>query len=108
MLEDLDPAERLQLMKFVCAVAWSDLRVTGEERRFVGECIRRLALTDAERQQVWQWLEVPPQPEEVDPQEIRRDHRRLFMDAIERVVAADARVTPQERETLALLRELMR
>ena len=63
MFEALSPAQRLQLMKFVCAFAWADLNVSGEERLFVADCIRRLQFSDAEKEQVWAWLDVPPAPE---------------------------------------------
>ena len=107
MFEALDPAERLQLMKFVCAFAWSDLEVSGEERLFVADCIRRLHFTEEERAQVWGWLEVPPPAEEVDPSSIPAEHRQLFIEAIGRLVASDDEVTAAERESLVLLSQLM-
>ena len=94
-------------MKFVCAVAWSDLEVSGEERLFVADCIRGLDLTPEERAIVWKWLEVPPPPEEVDPTEIPPEHRQAFIEALGRVVAADQAITPEERETLILLCQLV-
>lgn len=107
MLESLAPEARLKLMKFVCAVAWSDLRVSGEERLFVADCLRRLQIGDAERKQVWQWLEVPPPPEEVDPTEVPPEHRRIFVEALGHLVKADDEVTPEERESLVLLSQLI-
>jgi uncharacterized tellurite resistance protein B-like protein len=107
MFKDLKPAERLQLMKFVCAVAWSDLEVSGEERLFVADCIRRLEFSEDERAQVWGWLEVPPTPEEVDPADIPPEHRKLFIEALGRLVSADQEVTVEERESLILLSKLL-
>jgi hypothetical protein len=107
MFEDLAPADRLQLMKFVCAFAWADLEVSGEERLYVADCIRRLHFTAAERDQVWAWLEVPPAPEEVDPGDIPAAHRQLFIEALGRLVASDDEVSPAERESLVLLSRLM-
>ena len=107
MFDTLDPAARLQLMKFVCAFAWSDLEVSGEERLFVADCIRRLQFTDQERAQVWAWLEVPPPTEEIDPSTIPPEHRQLFIEAIGRLVASDDEVTAAERESLVLLSQLM-
>lgn len=107
MFEALDPAARLQLMKFVCAFAWADLEVSGAERLFVADCIRRLHFTPAERDQVWAWLEVPPAPEEVDPADIPPGHRQLFIEALGRLVASDDDVSPAERESLVLLSQLM-
>jgi uncharacterized tellurite resistance protein B-like protein len=107
MFDNIAPAARLKLMKFICAVAWSDLRVSGEERLFVADCIRRLKFTDTERAQVWQWLEVPPLPEEVDPAEIPPEHRQAFIEAIGKLVASDQEITREERESLILLSQLM-
>ncbi len=107
MFEALDPAERLQLMKFVCAFAWSDLEVSGEERLFVADCIRRLQFTEEERAQVWSWLEVPPPVEEIDPSTIPAQHRQLFIEAIGRLVASDDEVTAAERESLVLFSQLL-
>lgn len=107
MFKDLKPAERLQLMKFVCAVAWSDLEVSGEERLFVADCIRRLDFSDEERAQVWGWLEVPPAPDEVDPADIPPEHRKLFIEALGRLVVVDKEVTAEERESLVLLSKLL-
>ena len=53
MFETIPQAERLRLMKFICAVAWSDLRVSGEERLFVADCIRKLEMSAEGRAQVW-------------------------------------------------------
>lgn len=107
MFEDLKPAERLQLMKFVCALAWSDLEVNGAERLFVADCIRKLDFTPDEKAQVWAWLDVPPAPEEVDPADIPPAHRQLFIEALGRLVAADNEVSPEERESLILLGQLL-
>lgn len=107
MFETLAPDARLRLMKFVCAVAWSDLRVSGEERLFVANCIRRLHFTEAERAQIWQWLEVPPAPEEVDPAQVPAADRQAFLEAVGRLVAADQRIAPEERESLLLLSQLL-
>lgn len=107
MFDALSSPERLQLMKFVCAFAWADLDVSGEERLFVADCIRRLGFTDDEKRQVWAWLDVPPAPEEVDPADIPAAHRQAFIEAIGRLIAADDQITSREREALVLLSQLM-
>lgn len=108
MLDDLPPADRLRLMKFVCAVAWSDLRVAGEERLFVADCIRRLQFAPDEKAQIWQWLEVPPAPEEIDPADVPPEHRQTFIAALGKLVAADQTISHEERESLLLLSQLLR
>lgn len=107
MFYDIAPSARLKLMKFVCAVAWSDLRVSREERLFVADCIRRMHFSDAERAQIWQWLEVPPAPEEVDPADVPPAHRQAFIEAIGKLVAADQEISGEERESLILLSQLL-
>ncbi len=107
MLQSLDRAERLQLMKFVCSFAWADLEIRPEERQFVQRLIERLDLDDAEAGQVESWLKVPPRPESVDPTAIPSEHRKLFLDAIEGVIASDGELAELERENLDLLKMLL-
>ena len=107
-LTTLDREERLQLMKFVCSFAWADLEVADEERKFVGKLIDKLGLEADEIAMVEDWLEVPPPPEEVDPNNIPREHRQLFIDAARAMVVVDGRVDPDEAENLALLEMLVR
>jgi uncharacterized tellurite resistance protein B-like protein len=104
---DLDRSQRLQLMQFVCSFAWADLEVRDAERAFVARMIERLELDDDERAQVRRWLERPPSPDEIDPTSIPREHQKAFVDAIEGVIASDGEVAPEERENLAVLRELL-
>jgi hypothetical protein len=106
-LEALSSQERSRLLRFVCSFAWADLRVGPEERRYVAGLIERLALGAEERGEVARWLRVPPKPEAVDPTAIPREHRTLFLDAIRGVVEADGRVSPEEREHLALFATLL-
>ena len=108
MLNKLSRPQRLQLMKFVCSFAWSDLEVQKEERSFVKKMMGKLDLDDTERQQVEGWLEVPPPPEEVDPSAIPAEHRQLFLETMRAVIAADQVLDPEERENLALFEQLLR
>jgi uncharacterized tellurite resistance protein B-like protein len=107
MLEDLDASERLQLIKFVCSFAWADLEIRAEERSFVARLVERLQLDERERREVRGWLERPPLPDSVDPMTIPPNHRRSFLDAIEGVVAADGEISAEERESLAVLHDLL-
>ncbi len=106
-MKDLSKKERLQLMRFVCSFAWADFEVQPEEREYVKGLVRKLHLSDDEREQVWKWLEVPPLPDDVDPTEIPRKHRELFLDAVNEVVMADGVLAPEERENLKLFKELL-
>jgi uncharacterized tellurite resistance protein B-like protein len=106
MPASLSREDRLRLMKFVCSFAWADLEVQDEERAFVTKMIAYLEL-EADRKQIEGWLRHPPRPEEVDPTDVPREHRELFLDAVRRLVAADERIDPKEAETLALFEQLL-
>ncbi len=107
MLQDIDRDQRLLLMKFVCSFAWADLEVSDEERRFVIHAVRRLELSEEERDQVMAWLQVPPPADEVDPALVPPEHRRLFVDAITDLIKADHHVAQDELTNLALLQRLL-
>ncbi|HEX6810141.1 MAG TPA: TerB family tellurite resistance protein [Planctomycetota bacterium] len=105
---DLLPAERMNLLKFVCSFVWTDLRVDQAERDLVMRIVGHLHLTDDEMEQVKQWLAVPPPEDEVDPTEVPRAHRELFLEAAKLAVEADGRVVPAERDSLGIFRDLLR
>jgi hypothetical protein len=107
MLDRLSSAERLRLMKFVCSFAWADLEIRPEERRFVARLIDRLGLSPAEEVRVYEWLEVPPSPESLDPSEIPLAHRRLFLEIIRGLIVADDDISPEERESYAIFEQLL-
>jgi hypothetical protein len=104
----LDHEDRLRLMKFVCSFAWADLEVRDEERQFVRRLMKRLELSPAEKKQVEAWLEVPPPVEELDPAEVPRAHRQLFVDTARAMIASDGVIAANEREALDLLEMLLK
>ncbi|MBW2465431.1 MAG: TerB family tellurite resistance protein [Deltaproteobacteria bacterium] len=107
MLAELNAEDRLRLMRFICSFAWADLEVQDEERGFVAKMAAKLGLSDEEIDQVREWLEVPPKAEDLDPSQIPREHRQLFIDAARAMVVADGRVDPEEAENLALFEMLV-
>jgi uncharacterized tellurite resistance protein B-like protein len=107
MLDDMTPSERLLLLRFVCAFAWSDLEVLDAERSFVRRLVDELDLTPAERVEVAGWLDSGVPPEVVDPNLIPRAHRDTFLSMARQVVAADGRTDPDESEDLRLLQQLL-
>jgi uncharacterized tellurite resistance protein B-like protein len=107
MLDKLAREDRMRLMRFVCSFAWADLEVQAEERSFVKKLVRKLKLTDDEKKQVDGWLAVPPSPEEVDPTDVPKAHRKLFLDTIREIVTVDGLVDPDEDENFALLEQLL-
>ncbi len=107
MLKDLDRAERMRLMKFVCSFAWADLEIHRRERDFVARLVRRLDLTKGEEVEVAGWLEVPPRAGELDPTAIPAQHRAVFVAAVRGMVEADGVVNDEERDCLALFEQLL-
>ena len=104
---NLSRDDRLRLLKFVCTFAWTDLRVTEEERALVGEMMQHYGFEEAERKQVSAWLAVPPPVDEVDPTDIPAQHRQLFYTAVKKMVEADGRIVPGEQESLETFQELL-
>jgi len=94
-------------MRFVCAFAWTDLKVQREERALISRMIKQLELDPGEVAQVQEWLEVPPPVEDLDPTQIPRSHRQIFVDAIRRVMEADGTVYRREWESLSLFTDLL-
>jgi uncharacterized tellurite resistance protein B-like protein len=107
-LDELSKEDRLRLMRFVCSFAWADLHVEDKERKLVRKLVQRLKLSAAEAKQVEQWLKLPPRPEEVDPGEVPRQHRELFLNAAREMIVADGEVHPEEEATYSLLEQLLR
>lgn len=108
MLSDLPKEERLLLMKFVCSFAWADLHIQDEERSMVKKLVSKLRLAKEEKEQVEAWLQVPPAAEEVDPAQIPRAHRELFLDTIRKIIGADGEIAPDEAENYALFEALLK
>lgn len=107
-LEDLTVEERLRLLCFVCSFAWSDLEIADSEKAQVRKLVEDLEMPEAEREQVERWLKVPPRPEEIDPTDIPREHRQIFLAEAMKMVSADGKVEPNEMENLALFEQLLR
>ena len=107
MLSQLTRNDRLRLMKFVCAFAWTDLKVQREERAVISRMIKQLELDPDEAAQVQAWLDVPPPVEDLDPTQIPREHRQIFVDQIRRVMEADGAVYRREWESLSLFTDLL-
>ena len=103
----IEPAARMNLLKFVCSFAWTDLNVAQQERDLVMRIAGRMNLSNPEVQQVAEWLRVPPRAEEIDPTSVPMAHRQVFLQAAELTVKADGRVVPAERDQLAVFRKLL-
>jgi uncharacterized membrane protein YebE (DUF533 family) len=106
-LAKLTRAQRLQLLKFVCAAVWADLEVSESERLYILGLSLRLGLPEDELTQVRDWLDTPPAPEEVDPNTVPPEHRRLLLEAVSEAITVDGVVDGPERESFRLLQELL-
>lgn len=108
MLDRLNREDRLQLMRFVCSFAWADLEITDREREFIVKMVIRLGLDEEEQVQVAEWLEVPPRADDLDPADIPKEHRQLFLDAAKAMILSDGTVEDVEAENLVILDQLLR
>jgi uncharacterized tellurite resistance protein B-like protein len=106
-MDHLTRDDRLRLVKFVCSFAWADLEIHPEERTFVDHIVQSLELNDEDQSKVEGWMAIPPSPESVDPTRIPLAQRKLFLESIEGVIISDGEIAPEERENLALLRDLL-
>jgi hypothetical protein len=57
---------------------------------------------------VAQWLQVPPRADDLDPEDIPREHRKLFLDAARAMILSDGTVEQVEAENLIILDALLR
>ncbi len=107
MLSGLDRNERLLLLRFVCAYAWTDLEIKAGERKFVERLATRMDLSDDDRKEVEQWLHVAPAPSDVDPKQVPTEHRRTFFEAVRAVMYADGEADADEKQHLEELRSAL-
>jgi UbiD family decarboxylase len=103
-LADLERAGELVR---VTAEVDADLEVAEQERSFVQKMLKQLHLTGEDSRQVKAWLELPPKVEELDPNEVPQEQRKLFLAVARELIAADGSVSEEERENLQLLEQLL-
>ena len=103
MFQELSRDERLLLLRFVCAFAWTDLEIKDGERKFVARLMHRMQLSPEDRAEVDGYLHVAPSPESTNPRLIPREHRRVFIDAVRALIYADGDVDIEERERFGKL-----
>lgn len=104
----LDSKSKMALLEFVCSFAWTDLKVQQQERDLVMRIVGRFGLSADEIRRVEHWLKSPPPPEDIDPTQIPREHRQLFLEAAALAVRADGRVVQAEIDQLEVFRDLLR
>jgi uncharacterized tellurite resistance protein B-like protein len=104
MFEQLSRDDRLLLLRFVCAFAWTDLTVREGERKFVERLMERMQLSAEDRAEVASYLHVAPAPESTNPKLVPREHRRVFIDSVRALIYADGEVDAEERDQFERLR----
>jgi hypothetical protein len=104
MFDALSRDERLLLLRFACAFAWTDLEVTERERAFVRRLVAKMELADDEAAEVEHWLDVAPSPGDVDPKKVPAEHRRTFVETLRALIYADGKVDDEEREQFERLK----
>jgi uncharacterized tellurite resistance protein B-like protein len=104
MFDALARDERLLLLRFVCAFAWTDLEVQDSERTFVYRLVKRLELGPEDASEVESWLHVAPAPGSIDPKDVPPAHRRTFIEAVRAMMYVDGKVDAEEREQFERLK----
>ena len=104
MFEELSRDDRLLLLRFVCAFAWTDLEIRDGERKFVERLMERMQLSSDDRAEVEGYLHVAPSPETTNPKLVPPEHRRLFIDSVRALIYADGEVDAEERDRFEKLR----
>lgn len=107
MLDKIDRATRLRLLRIVAAAAWVDGEVEDRERAFVEKLLTKIPMDEDDRKTVRGYLDRPPHPAEVDPTKIPREHRETLMGLISELVHADGTVGDAELEAFHELEVLL-
>lgn len=107
MLDALNRDERMLLLRFVCAFAWTDRAVQAREQSFVERLIRRLGLDAEDTKEVRGWLQAAPAAGSLDPNAIPLAHRRAFVETARGLLYADGEVDAVERAELEKLEKAL-
>jgi uncharacterized tellurite resistance protein B-like protein len=107
MFENLSRDERMLLLRFVCAFAWTDLEIHQAERQFVERLIARMELSAEDRAEALSYLHVAPSPEATNPKLVPKEHRRVFIEAVRALIYADGDVDDEERERFEKLKVVL-
>jgi len=104
MFEQLSREDRMLLLRFVCAFAWTDLKIHEGEQKFVERLIERLQLSSEDRAEARAYLHVAPSPEATNPKLVPKEHRRVFIESVRALIYADGEVDAEERDHFEKLR----
>ena len=107
-IADLNIDQRMQLIRFICSFAWADFEVKSSERAMVAKIVENLELPLEARTTVRDWLKEPPPLDDIDPTDVPRQHRQVFLDTAWQMISADGAVSREEWESYKLFKELSR
>ena len=105
-MTDLLADEKLQIMRFVCAFAWADLKIHEAERSLINRFMDALEVNEAGRQAIEDMMKRPPRPEDIDPYDLAPELRETVIQAAEAMTVTDGEISPREKELMSLLRDL--
>jgi hypothetical protein len=97
-----------RIMRFAIACAWADLELDAAELDVIFELALELRLDAIGRALLFEWIEMPPAPEDVDPTQLDPAEARLCLAIAKRVIEADGKKTEEECALYSLLAELFR
>jgi hypothetical protein len=100
-------ADRLCILRFAASFLWADLTVDLAEHAFFLDLVHELGVPDKELRAVFDMLDSPPEPEDVDPTRVSPALARTVRSVALRAIASDGRVVPREMELFDLLDELL-
>lgn len=106
MMNDLLADEKLQIMRFVCAFAWADLKIHEAERALINRFIDALEINEEGKIAVEDMMKRPPRPEDIDPYDLAPELRETVIQAAEAMTVTDGEISPREKELMKLLRDL--
>lgn len=107
MIENCTSEEKMQIMRFIYAFAWADLKIVQAEKQFILRFCNNLQLNEEERQEVLSWLEQPQHPEDIDPFSIPEHLRAYVLKAARAISIVDGDFDEKEAELLEILENIL-
>ena len=103
-MADLNP---IDILRFLCGLAWADDWVTPNERAYLLNLAQWMQLSDTEMRQVASWLDRPPENVQLDGSALSdADREALFQQALI-LFGADGNVSLDEQQVIATLRQML-
>ncbi len=98
----------LQILKFLCGVAWADGVVAESERDYILNLAQLMALEPADVTAVQAWLQQPPEPHDIAPSRLSAEDKRDLIQQALILVNIDGALSTQEDRLIGLLSRTLR